>query len=147
MHIPQPQRSIHLRSLMNNFSSQKGAALLVSLLIMGALFLIFATVNVHGIIRESGVILTLTHKKTAEAHASTCIEIALFRAASNSSYSGNETITLDNETCAIRPLFQDGPNWIIETEATIQNRTTRFRTTLSERLPATIISIERVVSF
>lgn len=125
----------------------KGATLLISILILGALFLSFAIVGVQGIIREGGSLITITHKKTADALASACLEEALFDFASRDSYTGGETLTIGGQPCAIRTIRREGADWIIETEARVSGRTARLRAILSSRSPATIRSLEPVAQF
>jgi hypothetical protein len=126
---------------------QRGAALLISVIILGALFVIFVIVSVQGVVNETSVLQALTYKKTADAHARACLDIALYRFASNDTYAGNEAITLTEGVCTIRPIFQISSEWIIETEATVSNRTSRLRATLTQRTPAELSSVEAVVAF
>lgn len=125
----------------------KGAALLISILILGALFLSFAIVGVQGSIRESGSLTVLANKKRADSLARACMETALFKTANSGSYNGNETITVAGSPCTIRPLREVGSDWIVETEAVFANQTSRFRATLGARSPANLTGLEAVAQF
>lgn len=124
-----------------------GAALLISIIILGAIFLSFAIVGIQGIVGEGGSLISTTHKKTADALASACLDIALYNLGSNEFYSGDETHVVNGDECIIRPIIFDGQNWTIETEAESQGRVSRTRVILSARLPIEIISSEKVASF
>lgn len=131
---------------MNNHM-KRGAALLISILVLGALFLSFAVVGVQGSIRESGSLTALANKKRADALTRACLETALFNAASFADYDGGEILDINGSPCTIRALRQVGSDWIIETEAEVGNQTSRLQTTLSNRSPATIRSLKPVVEF
>ena len=128
-------------------SMNRGAALLISILVLGTLFLSFAVVGVQGSIRESGSLVTLANKKRADSLARACMEVALFKTASSESYTGNESVSVGSAPCTIRPLLHPGSNWIIETEATFSNQVSRLRATLSNRAPANLVSLEAVATF
>lgn len=124
-----------------------GAALIISIIILGAIFISFAIVGIQGIIGESGSLISTTHKKTADAMASACLDIALYNLGSNEFYAGNEMRSVNGGECIIRPIIFNGQNWTIETEAKSLERTSRIRTIISKRLPIEIISSEKVASF
>lgn len=126
---------------------RKGAALLISTLVLGVLLLSFAIVGIQGFIVETGALTSLMHKKNSEALASSCIEIALFRLASDENYAGNETIALGSESCTIRPIRLEGMDRIIETEAVFANHATRLRILVTGQPPMTILGWEEAGSF
>lgn len=125
----------------------RGAALLISILVLGTIFLSFAIAGVQGSIRENGSLITLANKKRADSLARACLEVALFKTASSENYTGNETVTVGGAPCFIRPLGQVGSDWILETEAIYANQTSRFRATLETRSPANLISLEAMAAF
>ncbi len=126
---------------------ERGAALLISVLILTAILIGFAVVGSRGFLQETSTLTTLINKKRAEALTAACLEEAFYRLGTNPSYAGNETINLNNSSCLIRPLISGSDTWTIEIEAQAGNETSRIRVTLSSRSPIIISSWQTVLSF
>lgn len=82
---------------------------------------------------------TITGNK-AKAMANLCAEKALNEISLNSSYAGNETITVDSESCEILPIEGTAPNLRIKTESTVDNTTRRVEIDISQVSPQISIS-------
>jgi len=79
--------------------------------------------------------------------ASSCMEMALQSLGSDNTYAGNVTLTLDGYTCQIRPIYRQGNQWVIETQAQDAMHTYRQRSKLSSLTPVTVVSWVEVPQF
>lgn len=127
--------------------SERGAALIISVLILATILLGLA---VLGSIRSSYETVNLTatqNKKAAEALAVACMEHAMDTLGRNENYGGNEVVTIGSRTCTVRPIIVGANTWTIETQASVSIQWARYRAVLTSRAPVVIDSWEEVASF
>jgi hypothetical protein len=79
--------------------------------------------------------------------AASCMEIALQNLGMDNSYTGNATVALDGYTCAIRPIYKQNNQWIVETQAQEGMHTFRQRSRLSSLDPLNVVSWIEVPQF
>lgn len=132
---------------LRTYEPKRGAALLISVLVLTTILVGFAAIGARTFINETQSLSSLANKKRAEALAAACMDEALYRLGTNASYTGSETITLGSEVCTIRPVSSGGGIWTLETEAMVGSLPGRLRATLSSRSPIIITSWNSVPSF
>ena len=123
--------------------NQKGYALLVSVVVIATVLVMLATVSARRVQDSSFTALDLNHQLQAKALAQGCAQEALLKRSIDSQYAGNETITIQGETCTILPISGQ----FIDVEANVQDRYYRLHIGLTADEPPEISSWERVVSF
>jgi len=87
------------------------------------------------IYKESGYFLT-----------SSCLDYARLKLVYDSSYAGNEIITVGNYQCSILPITSSPPQKIIKATSQINNITTNLKLTVDDYTLQTI-SLEEVSNF
>lgn len=78
--------------------------------------------------------LEYVNKKISYALARSCDDVALLRMRGDINYAGSETLTVGTYTCAIFPVEQAPPNYVIKTKATVQRATTNLKFTVNAKL-------------
>lgn len=111
-------------------NSQSGfVALMTAITLSLVLLLITITINQAGFfLRQAS--LGLEYKKQSSALAEACIHNALLRLAVNPAYTGNETISVGADWCAVRPIQKDTPasgEHTIEAHAAFRTSATNIR--------------------
>lgn len=100
------------------------SAIIISILIMAIVF----AISLSGYFSRSNV-LTSEFKDTGLALAEGCTEKALLKYAENTSYVGNENITIGGKQCSILPIETSGSNKIIKTKAIVESVTSNIKVT------------------
>lgn len=115
-------------------SSPRGYIALITALFMGITIVLLATTSalIAGMNRRGALDLSLKSQSTFAAH--TCFERALLNLARTPSYTGNETIQVDDTTCTIGTIYASGSNTIIPVSSTVNKSTTNLRATVSASL-------------
>jgi hypothetical protein len=126
--------------------NQKGyiaiiSAVVISFLIMG----VALTLSFTGFFNRSNI-SNSEFKKMSNSLAEACASTALFKIAENKDYLGNESVTVDNNTCSIMTIESLGEQKIIKTTATVQNSTTNLKVTI-DKTTLQIASWEEVPTF
>ncbi|OGL67239.1 hypothetical protein A2856_04265 [Candidatus Uhrbacteria bacterium RIFCSPHIGHO2_01_FULL_63_20] len=127
--------------------NDRGFTLVVSVMIISAVLLglaVAAARTLHGTL-SSGT--SIERWDDAKALAEGCAEQAIWRLTEDQNYAGNETIAINGSPCTIRPVTGNPTPKIVETEATVGNRTYRLRVTVSSLSPPTVSAWDRVTSF
>ena len=124
-----------------------GQALITSILVLGFLTLGFSLVSMTAISEEFQTNEAFTNKAFANAAARGCMEQAMYRLGANSSYTGNETLSVGTASCTVRPITVSGGTYTLETWAQVGDQYTRYRVLLSNRIPITISSWDEIASF
>jgi len=127
----------------------RGYIALISILIISAvLILIVSTVSQLGIGRVS---MAIERNQSLESSyvVEACAEEALMKLAESSSYSGDETITINGNNCQILPVENlGGESRRVKVSATLYNQTKRIKIEISQLTPRiTVSSWEAVSSF
>jgi len=130
-------------------ANNSGFIALTTVLVMSAVILVIST----GISLRSvdGIKMSLgqKHSYTASSLAYLCAENALIKLKSTTNYSGNETITLDGETCDI--LSIDGTGYstrTVKTQSTVSGYTKKLKIVVAEVDPIMqITSWDEVTDF
>ncbi len=125
--------------------NEHGYALIACVLVITSMMLLAATGIARMQLTTQSSNTTLTNLLMAQALAEGCADTALLELSQDSSYTGDETITIGSDTCIIRPVLS-GPT-TIETEASKNGSVYRLRIELSSTNPVTISSWERVAEF
>lgn len=123
-------------------------ALITAIALSLILILVSVTLNQSGFFTRSAL-LESEYKERSVALAEACADNALLRLAVNPSYTGNETIVIDTDTCSIRPIKPRTPaagHGTIETRALFQEATTNLRIVVSTST-FSIISWDERASF
>ncbi len=113
------------------------SAIIISLLLMAVAFaLSFSSYFSRFNITDSST------KEISLSLAESCVDKALLSLAQNSSYGGNETITVDGtKNCSILPVETNGSQKTVKTSAVFQQATANIKVIVN--LPAfTIVSWE-----
>jgi len=127
----------------------RGYIALISILIISViLILIASTVSQLGIGRVSMAIEKNQYLESSYL-VEACAEEALMKLAESSSYSGDETITINGNNCQILPVENlGGESRRIKVSATLYNQTKRIKIEISQLTPRiTVSSWETVSSF
>ena|SRR3989338_4272723 len=125
----------------------RGAALIISVLILSSIMLSAIIFGSQSFRNETDAATALLNKKAAEAAATSCMEEALYRLGSNAAYAGNESLVIGSTQCAVRPILSGGGAWTLETEAVAFGTNGRLRVVLSSRFPLVITSWESLARF
>lgn len=118
----------------------RGAAMLISVLVLSAILTSFAIVTSTLAHSELSVLTAFQNKIRAKALAESCIERALDTFGRNAGYGGNETIIIGANSCFIEPIAGAAAPWTITASAVINQQTIRMRTVISSRAPVVIES-------
>ena len=78
--------------------------------------------------------------------ARSCLNHALLQLADVSTYTGNETIYISDQTCTLLTITTDASNTIIRAEALVNSAATNLRLTVNTQTLSTV-SLEEVASF
>ncbi len=117
------------------------SAIIISLLLMAITF----ALSFSSFFGRHNVFDSQT-KEISYALAEACAEKALLNLAQNSSYAGNETITVKSpDTCDILTIETAGSQKTIKTRATFQKTTTNIKVVAN--MPPQIVSWEEVPNF
>jgi len=129
---------------MNN--SPRGYALLMSVFVVSTILLTLAILAARGLTSslqsDTGARQQIVAKQLAEG----CMEAALLKLKIDNAYAGNETQTINGQTCTIRPI-QFSTTTTVETEATVSGYPSRLRVVINDLLTFDVASWERVASF
>lgn len=117
--------------------------MLVSMVIIGTILFMIAAVSARQVQDGFFSSIDLGQQAAAQALAEGCMEVALVRLATDSAYTGNETVEIGEEMCTIRTIS----GGIVEVEAEVNDRYYRLRAVLSSLSPVTIDSWQKVDSF
>lgn len=120
-------------------------ALLSALIISAALALIIITLGLVSYLDRANIAAT-HYKEKSRALAEACVNVALLKLVANSSYAGNETITVASDTCKIVSVVPAGANAVISAQAQFQNDYTDYRVTAATGT-ASIVGWEELQSF
>ena len=109
--------------------SQKGLIALITVLIISVIILVVGLTLSLGSISEMK--MGLQKSQSAESYylANLCVEEALMKLKEDSTYSGNETLNIENGNCHILPI--EG-NWMIKVLATASGQTKKLKVVVSE---------------
>ncbi len=125
----------------------KGYVAITSAFIITALILVIVLgVSLSAVLTRENI-LSSDLKETSKALAEACAETALLKLAQNSSYAGNETITVAASTCSIVAVVASGTQKIITTTGRAGDVYTNLRVTASSSPVLSISGWEEVVSF
>ena len=125
----------------------KGYVAITSAFIITALILVIVLgVSLSAVLTRENI-LSSDLKETSKALAEACAETALLKLAQNSSYAGNETITVAASTCSIVAVVASGTKKIITTTGRAGDVYTNLRVTASSSPVLSISGWEEVVSF
>mgnify|MGYP001558748722 FL=1 len=118
------------------------SAIIISLLLMAITF----ALNFSSFFGRFNVFDSQT-KEISQALAEACAEKALLNLAQNSSYAGNETITVKTpDTCDILTIETNGSQKTIKTTATFQKTTTNIKVMVNMPGPQ-LVSWEELSNF
>ncbi len=115
--------------------SNNGYIIITTTFILGVIILLL-TISAGGMIFfNRHDVLDAIFKERGYFLARSCIEHALEKLAENSSYTGNETITIDgSDQCQVRAIQSVPPNKTIQTTAVVLNITTNLSLTIDGNL-------------
>ncbi len=85
-------------------------------------------------------------KEISHSLTSSCLDYARLKLVYNSSYAGNEIITIGNHQCSVLPITSSPPQKIIEATSQINNITTNLKLVVDDYTLQTI-SLEEVSNF
>ena len=97
-------------------NNQKGAAMVISVLILSVVMLSIAITSSTSFIRELQIIQIIRSKKVSLNTAIACNEVAMNNLGRNANYTGNEVIDVEGNSCTILTI-NPGPPWEIKVEA------------------------------
>lgn len=140
-HLP-PRQLFHC-------DNQSGYIALISVLIISAVVILIATSASLVSISESDMALQQNQAKESFYLADACAEYTLMKLGSVLNYAGNETVTIGENSCFIRPISGSGNfNRIIEVQSTFSNQTRKIRIQVSQISPVMqITSWQEVADF
>lgn len=129
-------------------TNQKGYVLVITVLVLSSVILMLATASAFTLVgvEQRGS----EHRQSIQAQslAEGCMETALLERRLDPGYTGNETITIDGQSCTIRPFIAgSNPPLTIQTEATKNSRTYRVQVKISDTATMTVQSWERVTDW
>lgn len=129
-------------------TNQRGYILVVTVLVLSSVILMVATATAFTL---AGVEQRDAERRLgfgAQSLAEGCMETALLKRRLDPSYAGNETVTIDGQTCTIRAFITAAsPPLTIQTEATKNSRTYRVQVKISNTSTMAVQSWERVSAF
>jgi len=124
---------------------QDGYVLLVSAMIIGLMLIGLAVAATRTLISERASTTVIEREDDARSLAEGCAEHALLKLRNNVNYTGNETVTINGQTCTVKPLLTTP--YRLQTEATVNGQPYRLQVTLSSLSPLTISAWQRVTAF
>jgi hypothetical protein len=125
----------------------RGGAMITTLLILTAIMIGFLLAGLFSAVREKEGFVETDKMGVAEQAANACAEVAIDKLGRDSSYAGNEDVSIDTGiSCHIRPVLF-ASKWTIETTANIQGRIANYRIVLNGRSPVDIYSWQKVSNF
>jgi Tfp pilus assembly protein PilV len=86
------------------------------------------------------------YKEMGSALAEACAETALLKLANDSTYTGNEVVTVSSSPCTIRPVSVSGGQVTIEVQSIIQNTYTNLEVVAASGTLG-IISWQEIANF
>ncbi len=114
----------------------RGYVALVSVLLIGAVTLLFVLGTATRGLDEAQMALGADAALEASARADLCAEYALMRLSDTFRYAGGETVLVGSASCEIRPVVGMGnTDRVVEVQSTIQNRTRNMRINVSRISP------------
>ena len=119
---------------------QKGIIALTTVLITGAVVLFIGLGMTLRSMIESDISLDQELSQKALVMATSCMEQALLLLANNSSYNGNETITIGTQTCSIGTITGEGEERSVQSSSNVYGYTSRLIVTVSDVTPPLQIS-------
>lgn len=128
---------------------EQGYIALISVLIISALAILIASSANLLSISESNMSLQENQAWESFYLADFCAEQALMKLESVLNYSGNETITIGEESCDILPLEGSGNfNRVIKTQSIVSGQTRKIKVEISQVSPVMqITSWQQVAEF
>jgi len=117
------------------------STLIISILLMTV---VFAT-SYSGFVGRFNVLNT-EFKERSSALAEACVDTALLKLSQNSSYSGNENISVGSDSCSILAIESPTGQKIIKTKAIFQNSVTNLKVVATSS-DLSIVSWEELPKF
>ena len=114
---------------------KKGIIALITILVAGAIILTTGLGMTIRSIIESDTTLDEEMSHQSLVMATNCMEQALLSLADNSAYTGNETIPIGTNTCAIATITANGDTRIVKTSSTVGGYVRRLSVTVSNVNP------------
>ena len=106
---------------------RNGYIALTSIILISSILITIVTVLSYSAFFERSNILEDEYKERSLVLAEACIDVALLKIANMHTYTGNEQITIGNDSCLIRPIQLIGNQKIIETTAIFRNMHSNMR--------------------
>lgn len=119
---------------------QKGIIALLTVLIAGSIVLVIGVGMALRSILESDTTLNAELSHQALVTAGSCMEQTLLLLADDAAYTGNETITVGENTCIISTITANGTTRTIQTSSTVSGHTRRLQVIVSNVNPPLQIS-------
>lgn len=116
-----------LRSHRTRQSHRSGFAAIISVILICGIGLISSTALAGVYINEARETTMRSFAIQARASAHSCASIAVLRLKQNSSYNGNENISVDKVVCSIGATVVNGNSRILYAQATVNGMTSRIR--------------------
>jgi hypothetical protein len=126
--------------------SKSGYVALMSALIISAVIILIVTVIGQVSFLGRSSIADVHFKEKSRALAEGCVNEALLKLSSSSSYAGNETINVASDTCKILSVAASSSGRIISTQAQFHNSFTNYRVTIASSA-VSILGWEEVQGF
>lgn len=126
----------------------RGYIALISVLIISAVLILIAVSIVQ--LGIGGTKMAIQENQSLESDyvAQACAEEALIKLVESATYSGNEIITINGNTCQILPLEGSGSNKVIKISTMTHNQTKRLKIETNQLRPTIgIASWQEVSSF
>ena len=120
-------------------------ALMSAIIISTILVLVAANLSLSGFNSRFNILESET-KERSSALADSCIDIALIGFAQNSSYSGNVTATVGENTCKISAITTSGSNKVFKTQGIFSNSYTNLKITVNG-ISFAILSVEELPTY
>lgn len=112
---------------------KNGYIALISVLIISAIVVLIATSASLLSISESDMALQENQARESFYVADFCSEYALMKLESVLSYSGNEAVTIGEDSCLIRPISGSGNfNRVVETQSVFSDQIRKTRIEISQ---------------
>ncbi len=129
-------------------TNRGGYMLVVTVLVLSSVMLLLATASAFSLVGVQQRDAERRFSVAAQSLAEGCMETALLKRRLDTGYAGNETISIDGQTCTIRPfLAGSNPPLTIQTEASKQNRTYRLEVEIADTATMEVASWTRVTAF
>ncbi len=130
----------------NSLNTNGGFAIISSVMILSIILLLISSataISVQGYLQQDQEI---EQWMIAQRLSEGCMEMVLQQLREDSTYNGNETLTIGTESCTIRPLIGGGTT-TIQTEATISGHLYRLEVELDNTTDMNILSWKHVGAF